>query len=249
MTFSLSESAEQSRKIQRLDPLLVAALSLAFLFCLQGITWGRVECWNRSQIALRGLRALRPGNYMKPPFHTYLNHVFVVWPITGALKIAQVPTERMKIGDSAKLIGSRLVTIALFLGTIALAYSFSRRSYGRFSAVIIAFAFATSAGFVTYAHFLTADIPLLFWMLAAFWAAYRLASAPSTRNYAVAGFLTGIAIATKYNGLAVGIALLVAHFFATKDAGLRRMILSRQLGIGLGMVLLGFLFGCPTVAL
>lgn len=247
MPFSPSESAEHPRKIQRPDPLLVAALSLAFLFCLQGITWGRVECWNRSQIALQSLRALRPGNYLKPPFHTYLNHVFVVWPITGALKIAQVPTERMKISNSAKLIGSRLVTIALFLGTIALAYSFSRRSYGRFSAVIIAFVFATSAGFVTHAHFLTADIPLLFWMLAAFWASYRLASAPGTRNYAIAGFLTGIAIATKYNGLAVGIALLVAHFFAVKGASIRSIILSRQLGIGLSMVLLGFLFGCPTV--
>ncbi len=246
VTFSLAESAEQSRKIRRLDPLLVATLSLAFLFCLQGITWGRVECWNRSQIALRGLRALRPSDYMKPPFHTFFNHVLVVWPITGALKIAQVPTERMKIGNSAKLIGSRLVTIALFLGTIALAYAFSRRSYGRFSAAIIALVFATSAGFVTYGHFLTADMPLLFWMLAALWAAHRLASDPSTRNYAVAGFLTGIAIATKYNGVAVGIALLVAHFFATKDVGFRRMILSRQLGIGLGMVLLGFLFGCPT---
>src|SRR5438034_3794145 len=242
----MSESTEQSTKIQRLDPLLIAALALAFLFCLQGITWGRVECWNRSQIALQSLRALRPGNYMKPPFHIYLNHVFVVWPITAALQIAQVPKEKVKVANSAKLIGSRLVTIALFLGTIALAYSFSRRSYGRFSAVIIAFVFATSAGFVTYAHFLTADIPLLFWMLAAFWVGYRLASAPSTWNYAVAGFLTGIAIATKYNGLAVGIALLVAHFFATKDAGLRRIILSRQLGLGLGMVLLGFLFGCPT---
>ena len=246
MTISLSESAEQSRKIQRLDPLLIAALALAFLFCLQGITWGRVECWNRSQIALQSLRALRPGNYMKPPFHIYLNHVFVVWPITAALQIAQVPKEKVKVANSAKLTGSRLVTLALYLGTIALAYGFSRRAYGRFSAAIIAFAFATSAGFVTYAHFLTADMPLLFWMLAAFWAAHRLASAPSTRNYVVAGFLTGIAIATKYNGLAVGIALLVAHFFATKDAGLRRIILNRQLGIGLGMVLLGFLFGCPT---
>ena len=171
----------------------------------------------------------------------------MVWPITGALKIAQVPTERMKIANSAKLIGSRLVTIALYLGTIALAYGFSRRSYGRFSAVIIAFAFATSAGFITHAHFLTADMPLLFWMLAALWASYRLASAPTTRNYAVAGFLTGIAIATKYNGLAVGIALLVAHFFATKGASIRSIILSRQLGIGLGMVPLGFLFGCPTL--
>jgi len=71
---------------------LVGALSLAFLFCLHGITWGRVECWNPDQMALRGLRALRPANYMKPPFHTYLNHAFVVWPVTAVLKIAQVPT-------------------------------------------------------------------------------------------------------------------------------------------------------------
>jgi hypothetical protein len=158
-----------------------------------------------------------------------------------------VPKEKIKIANPAKLIGSRLVTIALYLGTIALAYGFSRSSYGRFSAAIIAFAFATSAGFVAYAHYLTVDMPLLFWMLAALWAAYRLASDPSTRNYAIAGFLIGIATATKYNGMAVGIALLVAHFFATKDAGLRGIILSRQLAIGLGMALLGFLFGCPTL--
>ena len=242
----LTKLAAPSTKAQLADPLLAAALLLAFLFCLQGITWGRVEDWNRSSIAMRSLRALRPSDYMKPPFHTYFNHVLVVWPIDGVMKIAQVPKERMKISNSAKLIGSRLVTIALYLGTIALAYSFSRRSYGRFSAAIIAFAFATSAGFVAYAHFLTADMPLLFWMLAAFWAVHWLVSAPTTRNYAIAGFLIGIATATKYNGLAVGIAFLVAHFFATKGESFRRMILSRQLGIGLGMALLGFYFGCPT---
>jgi hypothetical protein len=237
---------EQSTKIQRIDPLLVAALLLAFLFCLQGITWGRVEDWNRSSIAMRGLRALRPADYMKPPFHTYFNHVLVIWPIDAAMKVAHVPKERMKIANSAKLIASRLVTIALYLGTIALAYGFSRRSYGRFSAVVIAFAFATSAGFVTDAHFLTVDIPLLFWMLAALGAALRIASFPTTSSYAIAGFLTGIATATKYNGLAVGIAFLAAHLFATMGTGLRRIILSRQLAVGLGMVLFGFLLGCPT---
>src|SRR5204863_3494648 len=137
MAFCVSESAEQPGKIRRVDPLLVAALSLAFLFCLQGITWGRVECWNRSQIAMRGLRALRPSDYMKPPFHTYLNHILVVWPITAVMKIAQVPKERMKISNPAKLIGSRLVTNGLYLGTIALSYGFIRNSYGTISASAI----------------------------------------------------------------------------------------------------------------
>ena len=56
------------------------------------------------QMALRGLRALRPAKYMKPPFHTYLNHAFVVWPVTAVLTIAQVPTEKTKIVNSAKLV-------------------------------------------------------------------------------------------------------------------------------------------------
>jgi len=175
-----------------------------------------------------------------------LNHAFVVWPIAAVLKIARVPTERTKIANSAKLVGSRLLTAALYLGTIALAYSLGCGFYGRFSAVLIGFVFATSAGFIAYAHFLTADIPLVFWMLAAFWFAQQLISVPTRWNYGMAGFLTGIATATKYNGLAVAIALVVAHFFATKGESVRRIILSRQLGIGLAMIPVGFLFGCPT---
>lgn len=246
MTFSVSESAEQLRRIRHIDLPLFGALALACLFCLQGIMWGRVECWNPDQIALRGLRALRPANYGKPPFHTYLNHAFVVWPITVALKIGRVPTERTKIANSAKLIGSRLLTIALYLGTVALTYNICCRCYGRFSAALIGFVLATSAGFIAYAHFLTADTPLLFWMLAAFWFAQQLTYAPNAWNYGMAGFLTGIATATKYNGLAVGIALVVAHFIVTRRQSIRRIILSGQLGIGLAMGPVGFLFGCPT---
>ena len=246
MTTSASESAERREGIRRIDPLLVAALLLAFIFCLHGITWGRVECWNPDQVALCGLRALRPGSYGKPPFHTYLNHAFVVWPITALLKIAQVPKQRTKIANSAKLVGSRLLTAALYLGTIALAYSIGCGFYGRFSALLIGFVFATSAGFIAYAHFLTADIPLVFWMLAVLWFAQQLISAPNAWNYGMAGFLTGIATATKYNGLAVAIVLLVAHFFATKGESVRRIILSRRLGIGVAFIPLGFFFGCPT---
>jgi hypothetical protein len=55
---------------------------------------------------MRGLRALRPSDYMKPPFHTFLNQVFMIWPITAVMKIAQVPKERLKIANPAKLIGS-----------------------------------------------------------------------------------------------------------------------------------------------
>src|SRR5207237_8701050 len=57
---------------------------------------------------------------------------------------------------------------------------------------------------------------------------------------------TGIATASNYHGLAVGIALVVAHFFATRRESIRRIFLSRQLGIGLVMAPIGFVLGCPT---
>src|SRR5947207_11220513 len=86
----------------------------------------------------------------------------------------------------------RLLTTVLYLGTVALAYNFGCRFYGRFSAAVIGFVLATSAGFIAYAHFLTADSALLFWMLAAFWFAQQITFAPNAWNYGIAGFLTGI---------------------------------------------------------
>ncbi len=226
---------------------LVFALILAFLFCLQGIRWGRVECWNADQMALRGLSWLKPGDYLKPPFHTYLNHLLVIYPIQGMEALSGIPKDRWNIANPLILIDSRLLVILLFLGTILLAYNYSFECYGRFAAGVIALLFATSAGFIGYAHFLTADSPLLFWMLLAFWSAHRIISSPSRFNYGAAGFFAGIATATKYNGLAVAISLVAAHLLALKDAGPRQLIFNRNLAFGLLMVPAGFLAGCFSV--
>ena len=72
--------------------------------------------------------------------------------------------------------------------------------------------FGTSAGLVAHAHFLTADIPVLFWMLAAFVCCQRIFERGRWQDYLLAGLLTGVAAATKYNGLGVGIAIPAAHF-------------------------------------
>src|SRR5437764_13238226 len=107
----------------RFDPALAAALVLASLFCFHGVTWGRVECWNRDQMALRALAGLRPGDYSKPPFHTYLNHLLIIEPIKLPLRIAHVPRERQNQVNGTVLLGSRLLTLALYLGTILFAYA------------------------------------------------------------------------------------------------------------------------------
>jgi hypothetical protein len=253
--FEKSESATQTYRLRhrwrliamttqyRFDPALAAALVLASLFCFHGITWGRVECWNRDQMAMRNLAGLRPGDYGKPPFHTYLNHILVIEPIKLPLRLAHVPQEKRNRVNGAMLLGSRLLVLALYLGTILLGYTISLRCYGRVAAQIIALLFATSAGFIAFAHFLTADSPLLFWMMAAFFFGHRIAFEGKTSDYVWCGFLTGIATATKYNGLAAGLVLVAAHFLRLKGSRWQELFFSRQLALGLFMIPIGFITG------
>jgi len=227
----------------RFDPALAAALVLASLFCFHGITWGRVECWNLDQMAMRDLAGLRPGDYSKPPFHTYSSHILVIEPIKLPLRLAHVPQEKRNRVNGAMLLGSRLLVLALYLGTILLGYTISLRCYGRVAARIIALLFATSAGFIAFTHFLTADSPLLFWMMAAFFFGHRIAFEGKTSDYVWCGFLTGIATATKYNGLAAGLVLVAAHFLRLKGSRWQELFFSRQLALGLFMIPIGFITG------
>jgi hypothetical protein len=117
-----------------MDPWLVAVLIVAALLCLYGIGWGRVECWNPDQMALRDLCGLQPNGFTKPPFHTYLNHLFVLSPVHIAEAIASLISGTKQQFMEVRLLGSRLVVVTLFLGTIILGYTISFRFYGKFAA-------------------------------------------------------------------------------------------------------------------
>src|SRR3981081_1249649 len=107
--------------LRRLDLVLGIALILALVFSLYGIRWGRVECWNRDQMALRGLHGLRPDTYVKPPFHTYVNHFLILRPIARAEFLSRKSHRDINLNE-VRLLGSRLLVVGMFLGTIALAF-------------------------------------------------------------------------------------------------------------------------------
>ena len=231
--------------LRRLDLVLGIALILALVFSLYGIRWGRVECWNRDQMALRGLHGLRPDTYVKPPFHTYLNHFMVLRPIARAEFVSKKLLRRDVNLNEMRLLASRLLVVGMFLGTIALGFAVSRQAFGLFAARVTALLFATSAGFIEYDHFLSCDSPLLFWMMLTLFFAQRITVRPEISNYVLAGFLTGLCTATKYNGLAVGITIVVAHFLSRNESSLRNLFLSRRLFLGLLMAPVGFIAGNP----
>ena len=246
MNFDIRRAAARiGRSVWSLDPWLRVILVVAFLFCLYGIGWGRVECWNRDQMALRGLRWLRPSSFTKPPFHTYLNHLLILSPL-HLVEFAWSLLTGVSINlNHARLLGSRLLVLALFLGTIVLGYAISLRFHGRFAARVVALLLGTTATFIAYAHFLSVDAPLLFWMLLALYFAQGIIYSPARSSYIWAGLITGLAAATKYNGIAVGIALPVAHLLSANWKNARGLFFDRNLIAGLLMVPAGFIAGNP----
>ena len=231
--------------VRTIDPWLAAILVAAFLFCLRGIGWGRVEDWNRDQMAMRELQGLRPGYFQKPPFLTYLNHLVVLLPVRAAEAVGERMTGSKQEWNHVRLIGSRLLVMVLFLGTISLGYTISLHFFGVFAARVSALFLGTSAGFVTFAHFLSCDSPLLFFLFATLYFAQRIVQHGDTRDYVWAGLLAGLGTATKYNGLAAGILIPVAHLLSPNCTSLRRALFDWRLFLGVAMVPAGFLIGNP----
>lgn len=251
MSFKLIQQNTLNRlNVFKLDGILVIALILGLGFSLYGIHWGGLEGgWNQDQMALRSLFSkglLHPYSFQKPPFHTYLNFFLAVVP---AIIISKVFRLSPSFAIYLKVLFSRILTVFLFLGAITLVFYITKRFFGLFSARIVTIVFATSASFIINTHFLTADIPLVFWMLVAFYFAQNIAFEGKTSDYVWAGFFTGIATATKYNGLAIGIAIVVSHILSFSSISWRNLILSKKLFLSLLMVPVAFLVGNPYALL
>lgn len=218
---------------------LSAALVMAVALSLVGSNWGRVECWNMDNMAFHGVRANGlPHDYLKPPLHTYLNHILVLKPVEACRAVmgmehnAQYPFQ---------LAGTRLLTLALFCGMIIILYRTVNCLSGMTAAGLIALLAATSAGLIKFNHFATADSPLLFWMVASFAMALRAALSGKLPEALFAGVLAGLAAANKYNGLGVAIAI-PAGLLVTRGWKGMIGILS---WIGAAGLVLGFIIGNP----
>jgi hypothetical protein len=228
---------------------LALVFLLVFGLSLRGITAATTHPDQMALLPLfkTGLQPFNPGWFEKPPFHTYTNYFLAVLPASGiasALDLSTADRERLL------LVWSRLVSISLFLAAAGLFYVTVRRAFGAFSANVLTALLASSAGLIAHVHFLTADIPVMAWMLAAFHFSHRVLVGGRLSDYLFAGLFTGIATATKYNGLAIGVAFVAAHYlrhYYLQKRPFRWMdcVFPAKLVAGVALVVLGFVFANP----
>jgi len=223
------------------DPMLLLALAFAVVFSIHGVGWGRFECWNRDEMGLRYIQLFaEPSDFGRPPGYTYLNRCAVIIPVDfvqDAVTATLGESAARKVPfNTIRLYLSRAFVIFLYCITLTLAYHYCLTCYGRFAARVVALFFGCSAGLIEYNHFLSVDSPLLFGMMLAMFLSLRAQISGRLRHYLMAGFAIGAAFNIKYNGLAVGIALVTGHILSHHNRTWQSRVFSKKLIASLAMV-------------
>ncbi len=184
---------------------------------------------DEGEIVRRALRmpidGPNPGWYQYPTLYVYVQAVaytalWVVGRITGSAPSYAVFADAATLDPTAVYAIGRTVTAAFGAATIAVTGAAGRwlvslDSRGRDLAGIAAAAFVTIELLqVEHAHYITADVPMTLAAAGVLLAVARFAAAPdggSTRDYAVAGFLAGLAASMKYPGALFVVAPLAVY--------------------------------------
>jgi hypothetical protein len=115
----------------------------------------------------------------------------------------------------------RTLSVAFGAATVALLYRLGRRLDSAALGMLAAGFLAVSFLHVRDSALATPDAPLTFFVLLALFGAVGILKDGRSRDYVIAAVGTGLATATKYNGILVVVALVVAHGLRAKRAGRR----------------------------
>lgn len=245
-----------ARRWGLLDKWLLLAVVLGFGLGAQGLGWGRYDCLNVDAMAFRNIFSknrppMHPGEFLKPPFYTYVNHFAARLPAMTLSWGAswKGKKERDALYFRIRLFLARSLNLALFAATVVMVFAVVRMYFDAASARIAAMLFATSAGFVCYQVFLTTDLALVFMMMASFVCSCVIARKPTMGISVAAGLLAGLATATKYNGLSVAVALPLAHLLGSRGNPVLDCLKRRAAWVCGLAVPVGFLIGNPYAVL
>ncbi len=218
--------------------------------------WGLTEIWNADQMAFKdhfreGALPFSPTMFYKPPLMSYMNFVFSVVPREVVVRIAGYVSGDNYDGrlDFLSVWLAKILQLLLACSTVYLLWRVVADFAGRRQAAISSLLLASAAGFIVQAHLITTDLPVVFFMMLAFWASQRIYHHRQVRDYVLAGICIGLTGAMKYNGVVVGLALPIFHYYATEGSGFLSQAFDRRFVLGLLSVPFGFLLGNPFAAI
>ena len=163
-----------------------------------------------------------PHFFKIPPLVSYLLYgvygfYFLLLKLTGLIHGVS-DFENLFLGNPSSFYWLARFIFGSLLGTatIYLLYRLLKKFFSREHALVAAYFLAASFLHVRDSHYIYADIPLLFVLVACFFPIFEILKGKKGRQEIAFGFLLGTAVATKYNGVLVFFPFLLARFLSQK---------------------------------
>jgi hypothetical protein len=198
-----------------------------------------------------GGNKLNPGFFNYPSLYLYLlfasyGAYFALGRATGHFHSIRDLVAEYSISPGPLYLIDRGLAAFLGTATVALVYWIGKRAIGRRAGLLAAFLLSIAYLHVRDSHFGTVDVPVTFFATAAIALILKADEFRSPRAYLIAGFVSGMAVSTKYNAIALVVplaVLFVARSHLEQKARANRSPLGLLAIVG-GLVA-GFLIGTP----
>jgi len=217
--------------------ILVGILILAFVLRVSGVTFGLPYLYHPDEVNKIGAAQqifktgnLNPHYFKKPAFIIYLNAAayvpyYLIGKTAGIFETRQdLPApQRLAIGTekismpSIVLLG-RMLTVLFGIAAVFLVFLIGKMIISESGGLLAALIMAVSPTSVKLSRFITPDTFVVFFILLTIYASLQIFEKGQTKYYVLAGIASGLAVASKYNGLLIIIVPILAHFLRNKKA-------------------------------
>jgi len=198
--------------------LLSAILAAAFFLRVYGIGFGLPYLYHPDEpmIANRAISMLISGNFNPgwfgwPSLYMYMQlPVYVLRFLYGVSKGGPGIIESY---HSGYYLWGRFTTACLGTLTVGLSYGLGKKLLDRRTGILAALFLAFSFLHVSSSHYITADVPVTFFVVLTVLVSFWIIEKGDIKFYLLGGLLAGFAIATKYTGGLVILCLFFAYIF------------------------------------
>ncbi len=118
-------------------------------------------------------------------------------------------------------LSGRIVSAIFGVASIWLLYKIGKRLFGSPAGLLAATALALSPLHIILSQQVRMDIQMVFLLLVAFWYCLDILERQDWKSYLLAGFITGLAVVTKYPAVVFTLTIALSHFAITPTYRLR----------------------------
>jgi len=236
--------------------LLLLVCLLALVLRIWGVSFGLpgIDHGDESEVVNHAVRFgsgdLNPHRFQYGSLVQYLLFViygcyYVVGAIAGRHDSVHQFAVQFVRDPSMFYVLARGLSACFGAATVWITYAIGKRVKGEGTGIVAALLLALCYQHVIHSHYATVDAAVTFFFSCAVYRSVILLSDRRLSMYLCAGFFTGLAAGTKFNGIIALIAFATAHFSQAGSGTLADKLFSREWLLGIAAVIGGHALACP----